>query len=45
MHRKFEAIQQNHQNSILYHETIPLKGQSHEKFGEMRARGLSLGHN
>jgi hypothetical protein len=22
-----------------------LKGQSHEKFGEMRARGLSLGHN
>jgi hypothetical protein len=23
----------------------PLKGQSHEKFGEMRARGLSLGHN
>jgi hypothetical protein len=22
-----------------------LKGQSHEKFGEMRARDLSLGHN
>jgi hypothetical protein len=22
-----------------------LKGQSHEKFGEMRARGLSLAHN
>jgi hypothetical protein len=22
-----------------------LKGQSHEKFGEMRARGLSLGHS
>jgi hypothetical protein len=26
MHRKFPAIlQQNHQNSILFHETIPLK--------------------
>jgi hypothetical protein len=25
MHRNFTAIQQNHQNSILFHETIPLK--------------------
>jgi hypothetical protein len=24
---------------------LSLKGQSHEKFGEMRAMGLSLGHN
>jgi hypothetical protein len=24
MHGKFPAIQQNHQNSILFHETIPL---------------------
>jgi hypothetical protein len=24
---------------------MTLKGQSHEKFGEMKARGLSLGHN
>jgi hypothetical protein len=24
---------------------VGLKGQSHEKFGEMRARGLNLGHN
>jgi hypothetical protein len=24
MHRKFAAIQQNHQNSILFHETILL---------------------
>jgi hypothetical protein len=26
MHRKFPAIQQNHQNSILFHEPIPLSG-------------------
>jgi hypothetical protein len=25
MHRKFPAIQQKHQNSILFHETIRLK--------------------
>jgi hypothetical protein len=25
MHGKFPAIQQNHRNSILFHETIPLK--------------------
>jgi hypothetical protein len=25
VHRRFRAIQQNHQNSILLHETIPLK--------------------
>jgi hypothetical protein len=24
MHGKFPAIQQNHRNSILFHETIPL---------------------
>jgi hypothetical protein len=24
MHIQFPAIQQNHQNSILFHETIPL---------------------
>jgi hypothetical protein len=30
--------------SIRIHNPV-LKGQSHEKFGEMRARGLSLGHN
>jgi hypothetical protein len=28
MHRKFSAILQNHQNSILFHETIPLRGTS-----------------
>jgi hypothetical protein len=28
---------------LFYYEI--LKGQSHKKFGEMRARGLSLGHN
>jgi hypothetical protein len=25
------------------HETIPLKGQSHEKVGELRVRGVGLG--
>jgi hypothetical protein len=45
MHRKFQAIQQNHQNSILFNETILLKGQSHEKVGEMSVWGISLGPN
>jgi hypothetical protein len=31
--------------SILFKENVILKGQSHEKFGEMGAWGLSLGQN
>jgi hypothetical protein len=30
---------------INYRYRDDLKGQSHEKFGEMRVLGLSLGHN
>jgi hypothetical protein len=36
MHRKFPAIQQNQRNSILFHETIPLKGLPNKKFLGMR---------
>jgi hypothetical protein len=31
MHRKFPAIQQNQRNSILFHETIPLKQRTSKK--------------
>jgi hypothetical protein len=31
MHRKFAAIQENHQNSILFHESIPVKEQVERK--------------
>jgi hypothetical protein len=43
MYRKFSAIQQNHQNSILFPEAIPLKGQSREKVGDLRGWCISLG--
>jgi hypothetical protein len=32
-------------NNIEMLEKNTLKGQSHEKFGEMRVWGLSVGHN
>jgi hypothetical protein len=37
----FSLCRFNNQKTTGY----PLKGQSHEKFGEMRVWGLSLGHN
>jgi hypothetical protein len=32
-------------NCGIQYSFAELKGQSHEKFGEIRAWGLSLGHN
>jgi hypothetical protein len=32
MHRKFAAIQKNHQNSILFNEKIPLKARCNTDF-------------